>query len=265
MNQLLVIDGVSVRQDNSGRYCLNDLHRAAGGGEKHSPNRWTRTETFDGLVSVLTPDMAFAPTQVIRGGVNPGTYVCKELVYAYAMWISPTFNLKVIRTFEAAVSGQGNTQRSDQVQAGVILLESAARMLNFSNSSKLGAYQKLQDFAGLPNMMPSYAIDAPSDAVDGSSRPTMALTTMLQRQNLGISTNEAFKRLEHAGIVERRTRPSTSAKSRNGQKQFWSVTSRGMLFGKNITSPGNPRETQPHFFETKVQELIRIIVSSSAA
>jgi hypothetical protein len=31
MSQLLVIDGVSVRRDLDGRYCLNDLHRAAGG------------------------------------------------------------------------------------------------------------------------------------------------------------------------------------------------------------------------------------------
>jgi hypothetical protein len=27
MSQLLVIDGVSVRRDLDGRYCLNDLHR----------------------------------------------------------------------------------------------------------------------------------------------------------------------------------------------------------------------------------------------
>lgn len=267
MNQLLVIDGVSVRQDNSGRYCLNDLHRAAGGEDRHKPANFFRQENIKTLCAEIDrcSDLSIGSVESIRGGPNQGTYVSKELVYAYAMWISAVFNLKVIRTFDAVVTGQQISQRSDQVQAGVILLESASRMLNFSNSSKLGAYQKLQEFAGLPNMMPSYAIDAPTDSVDGSSRATLSLTALIQQNHVALSAVEAFHRLAMAGIVEKLSRASNSRRAHNGRKEFWSVTTKGLLFGKNITSPNNPRETQPHFYITKAQELIRLLVSSSAA
>lgn len=47
------------------------------------------------------------PIQSLKGGDGPqGTYVVKEMVYAYAMWVSPTFHLRVIRAFDALVSGQ---------------------------------------------------------------------------------------------------------------------------------------------------------------
>ncbi|SAY06441.1 bacteriophage V crossover junction endodeoxyribonuclease [Klebsiella pneumoniae] len=36
-------------------------------------------------------------------------------------------------------------------------------------------------------------------------------------------------------------------------------TAKGKFYGKNITSPANPRETQPHFFESKFSELLRLL------
>lgn len=100
----LVISDVAVKQDKNGLFRLNDLHNAAGGEERHSPNRWTRTGGYSELVNELTPDMAVAPVNVQKGGKTPGIYVCKELVYAYAMWISARFHLHVIRTFDAVAA-----------------------------------------------------------------------------------------------------------------------------------------------------------------
>ncbi|HHH0628087.1 TPA: KilA-N domain-containing protein [Yersinia enterocolitica] len=266
MNQLLVIEGVSVRLDNSGRYCLNDLHRAAGGESRHRPSVWLQNIQTRELVQEISK-AGIPALEIIKGGINPGVFVCKELVYAYAMWISASFSLKVIRTFDLAVSQSitAVNPSADKMQAGVILLEFMRKELNLSNSSVLGACQKLQQAVGLPNLSPQYAIDAPTDAVDGSSRPTMALSTVLKSRSIPIRATVAFGRLSELGIVERRSRPSTSPKAKGGLKYFWSVTSKGLLYGKNIISPGNPRETQPHFYESKVDELIKLMMTAKAA
>lgn len=277
MNNSIVIEGISVRQHNDGNFCLNDLQRAAVANpyETRSPRSlevyefMRRVETLamiDLLEKETTGNLRIAPVVTVPGR-NGGTYVCKELVYAYAMWISPTFSLKVIRTFDQVVTHSitAANPSADKMQAGIILLEFMRKELNLSNSSVLGACQKLQVAAGLPNLAPEYAIDAPSNAVDGSSRPTQALSTILKNNSIPVSPIEAFKRLAHLGIVQRLTRPSNSSKAKNGEKQFWSVTAKGLQYGKNITSPNNPRETQPHFYESKVQELIRLMVTASAA
>ncbi|WP_337025909.1 hypothetical protein [Pantoea anthophila] len=54
MNQLLVIDGVSVRQLNSDRYCLNELHRAAGGKRCHKPSFLRNFQQTNELVQLLS-------------------------------------------------------------------------------------------------------------------------------------------------------------------------------------------------------------------
>jgi len=106
----LTISNTPINQDAEGRYCLNDLHKAAGDNPKHQPSNFLRLDNTKALIEEVdsSSDLRnIKAVEIIQGkGKEQGTYVVKELVYAYAMWISPAFSLKVIRAYDALVTGQ---------------------------------------------------------------------------------------------------------------------------------------------------------------
>ena len=130
-NQPLVIGEFSIRQDEDGRYCLNDLHKASGNAIKHKPSFWLRNEQTQDLISELQNcNSQFAaiekPVNILRGNFSgvkkQGTYVVKELVYSYAMWISAKFHLMVIRAYDSLVMEWmlGGKQTISPEQAGIL-------------------------------------------------------------------------------------------------------------------------------------------------
>ena len=52
-NQPLTIGGFSIRQDEDGRYCLNDLHKASGNQAKHKPANFLRVEQTQELIAEI--------------------------------------------------------------------------------------------------------------------------------------------------------------------------------------------------------------------
>lgn len=106
----LAIANIHIRQDADGRYLLSDLHRAAGGELRHRPSTWAQNAQTRALVDALNAEATAAgasrnsvtPLNRVNDGTANGTYVVRELVYAYAMWISPEFHLAVIRAYDAA-------------------------------------------------------------------------------------------------------------------------------------------------------------------
>jgi len=80
--------GIPAVKTEEGRYCLNDLHRAAGGENKHRPGYWLNNQQTQDLIREIESRAGIPAVNTINGGANNGTYVCKQLVYSYAMWIS---------------------------------------------------------------------------------------------------------------------------------------------------------------------------------
>lgn len=96
----LVVADTNIQQDAAGRYSLNDLHRAAGGEDRHRPNYFLKNQQTAALIAEIEK----AGIPAIEARQRIGTFVCKELVYAYAMWISPAFHLQVIRAYDTMMA-----------------------------------------------------------------------------------------------------------------------------------------------------------------
>lgn len=111
MNALvnLTIADTAIRTDDAGRFSFNDLHKAAvAAGHDYKTcqvEHFTRNEATQALIVELRKngELEIDP-YVSTVGRYGGTWGCKELVYAYAMWISPAFHLKVIRAYDAMVT-----------------------------------------------------------------------------------------------------------------------------------------------------------------
>ena len=103
----LTLGNITIRQQN-GLFSLNDLHKAAGGEEKHQPAFFIRREDTQALAAeICSADSQIKAFETVRGrGKQQGTYACRELVIAYAAWISAAFHLKVIRVFLSATAPQ---------------------------------------------------------------------------------------------------------------------------------------------------------------
>lgn len=108
----LCVAGVGIRQDEEGRYSLNDLHAAAGGEQKNRPKYWIENLQTQALVAEI--EKGGIPPIVAKQGL--GTFVTRDLVYAYAMWISPSFQLKVIRAYDELVNQPVNPSRLSRLQ-----------------------------------------------------------------------------------------------------------------------------------------------------
>lgn len=122
MTNQLIISDITIHKDSEGRYSLNDLHQASGGERKYEPAGWLRLDQTNELIQEIlnTQICVFKPVDSRKGRYG-GTYVCKELVYAYAMWISAAFALKVIRAYDVLIAGSAKGTRFETLPGKITL------------------------------------------------------------------------------------------------------------------------------------------------
>lgn len=101
----LVINNTAITKNENGLYSLNDLHKAAGGLIKDLPNKFMASKSFKNVTNVLNAqNSAFKSVEKKQGRYNGGTWICKELVYKYAMWVNAEFEVNVIQTFDGIIN-----------------------------------------------------------------------------------------------------------------------------------------------------------------
>ncbi len=164
---MLTLSNNPIRMIN-GLYCLNDLHKASGSEKRHAPYRFMRNAETRKLIQEVerTPNVVngniIKAYKVIKGGnakSKQGTYVCKELVYRYAMWISAEFTLLIIRTFDEAANQQQQLSRRldglcKDLDAVTLNLSAAGRFLNLGGKQIKPQLQRSIDET-LKQMQPS--------------------------------------------------------------------------------------------------------------
>ena len=136
------------------------------------------------------------------------------------------------------------------------ILECFDRLLKPAPSSKMMMLAQIATNNGLDaKFLPGYAVDAAPDATGGSSMPTKAVTSLIKENGIS-STAAAFNRaLAAHGFLKTMTRVN----SKRETVEFWGVTDKGLKYGKNLTSPQCPRETQPHWYVDRFLELAALV------
>lgn len=149
MNAISVAN-VAIRQfDNL--YSLNDLHRAAGGLEKNKPANWLRNQQTTDLIA----ELGKAQIRAIQKKQGLGTFVSKELVVHYGMWISPAFSLKVIRAFldtQEEVSGSPKLETQTTIDERRGLVDAVKLLVSRCGIDYSAAYRMVHQRFGVAHI-----------------------------------------------------------------------------------------------------------------
>ena len=199
-----------------------------------------------------------------KGGRPEKTYYLNEqqatllLTFMRNNEIVINFKVRLVKDFfQMREKLQQESKPSLTIQDQILGLESAIKILKVNEASKILMLSTLYKNIGLEtSYLPKYS----------DEQYTYSLSHLLKKFEIGVSAKKLNLILLSEGFLEVKTRKSTGSFIDEKTKEkkpkirtFKSLTEKGLKFGKNVISPHNQLETQPHYFENKFQELIKLL------
>lgn len=146
--------GNAIVRQLDGLFNLNDLHAAAGSVPKDRPANFLRRQETQALIAELGAcSDSSTPLRIVNDGANNGTYACRELVIAYAAWISAAFHLRVIRVFLAQATPAPASVQADAQALAVAHTRAIEAAQAAAARVRRSVYRSMQQAQGAPLRM----------------------------------------------------------------------------------------------------------------
>jgi len=121
--------------------------------------------------------------------------------------------------------------------------------LKIAESSRLFMYDSAFKEFGLPaGFLPHYE--------DNGNRERCCTTVLLERNNCKIKVQKFNNLLLDKGFLQTKERKSSNGR----RKTYKSLTDKGLLYGVNLISNKNQKETQPYYYADKFMELYNMVL-----
>lgn len=164
---------------------------------------------------------------------------------AYEMLVDEYYRMKDAVPKSSTVTNS-HSKPVESFEMQLLGAKYAAEMLRVDETSKIKMLEAAHKQHGVAtNHLPSYV----------EEEVTKSLTSLLKEHGVTRAPAKVNTKLIEAGLLEIRERPST----KGGVKEFKSLTTKGLQYGKNLINPRSPKETQPHYFESKFANLLDLI------
>lgn len=205
----------------------------------------------DGLKVLTGQELSsFKEMGVIGKNSSAFTIIPRRAILRIGMLLRDSIVARAVRDHLLNLEAADRTVRYDdpgllQFKKEVYFLEAATEILRLPDSGKLKLLGDFNKSRGLNLPLPAYA-DEPV---------TESASELLKKHGISIPTKTFNVMLIGVGLLEEKQRPSSGG----GTKTFKSLTEAGLVYGKNIISPVNPRETQPHYYSDKFVQLLTLL------